>query len=152
MIAVVQRVTEARVTVGETIVGEIGIGLLAFVSIVREDDAKDVAWMTAKLTSLRIFRDETGIGERRHFDKSVFDVGGSILLVSNFTVAADTKKGRRPSFDAAAVPVVGRATFDRLIDAARATGAPVATGEFGGDMRVSLVNDGPATFIVNSRG
>ncbi|MDQ3441153.1 MAG: D-aminoacyl-tRNA deacylase, partial [Planctomycetota bacterium] len=69
MIAVVQRVTEARVTVGETIVGEIGIGLLAFVSIVREDDAKDVAWMTAKLTSLRIFRDETGIGERRHFDK-----------------------------------------------------------------------------------
>ena len=148
MIAVVQRVTEARVTVGDVIVGEIGIGLLALVSIVREDDAKDVAWMTAKLTSLRIFRDATG---EKHFDRSVTDVGGSILLVSNFTVAADTKKGRRPSFDAAAAPEAGRTMFDRLIDAVRATGVPVAIGEFGGDMRVSLVNDGPATFMVNSR-
>jgi D-tyrosyl-tRNA(Tyr) deacylase len=149
MIAVVQRVTEARVTVAERTVGQIGAGLLALVSIVREDGASDIAWMTAKLTTLRIFRDAAG---EKHFDKSVTDVGGSILLVSNFTVAADTKKGRRPSFDGAAAPEAGRVMFDQLIAAFRATGVPVATGEFGGDMRVSLVNDGPATFIVNSRG
>jgi D-tyrosyl-tRNA(Tyr) deacylase len=149
MIAVVQRVTEARVKVENTLVGEIGNGLLALVSIVREDEAKDIAWMAAKLTSLRVFRDASG---EKHFDRSVVEVGGAILLVSNFTIAADTKKGRRPSFDGAAVPEVGRMLFDQLIDAVRATGVAVATGEFGGDMRVSLVNDGPATFIVNSRG
>ena len=148
MIAVVQRVTEARVKVGDSIVGEIGNGLLALVSVVREDQPKDVEWMAAKLTSLRIFRDEIG---EKHFDRSVIDIGGAVLLVSNFTVASDTKKGRRPSFDAAAAPEVGRVVFDQLIQAVRATGVPVATGEFGGDMRVALVNDGPATFIVNSR-
>ena len=148
MIAVVQRVTEARVEVGNATVGEVGNGLLALVSVARDDDAKDIAWMAAKLTSLRIFRDDTG---EKHFDKSVIDVGGGILLVSNFTVAADTKKGRRPSFDGAAAPEAGRVLFDQLIEAFRATGVPVATGEFGGDMRVSLINDGPATFIVNSR-
>jgi D-tyrosyl-tRNA(Tyr) deacylase len=148
MIAVVQRVTEARVKVGNTTVGEVGSGLLALVSVARDDDAKDIAWMAAKLTSLRIFRDETG---EKHFDKSVTDVGGGILLVSNFTVAADTKKGRRPSFDGAAAPAAGRVLFDQLIEAVRATGVQVATGEFGGDMRVSLINDGPATFIVDSR-
>ena len=149
MVAVVQRVTEARVTVGEAVVGKIGHGLLALVSIVREDEPKDVTWMTAKLTSLRIFRDATG---EKHFDFGVTDIGGSILLVSNFTVAADTKRGRRPSFDGAAAPEAGRVMFDQLVDSVRATGVPVATGEFGGDMRVSLINDGPATFIVNSRG
>jgi D-aminoacyl-tRNA deacylase len=149
MIGVVQRVTEARVKVGERVVGEIGAGLLALVSVVREDDPKDAAWMAGKLTSLRIFRDATG---EKHFDRSVLDVGGGILLISNFTVAADTKRGRRPSFDPAAAPEVGRVVFDQLIDAVRATGVLVATGEFGRDMRVSLVNDGPATFIVNSRG
>ena len=148
MIGVVQRVTEARVTVAGPTVGEIGGGLLALVSIVREDDAKDVQWMTAKLTSLRVFRDETG---EKHFDKSVVDVGGAILLVSNFNVAAATKRGRRPSFDAAATPEAGRRMFEHLIQSLRATGVPVATGEFGGDMRVSLVNDGPATFILDSR-
>lgn len=152
MIAVVQRVTEARVKVGSSTVGEIGGGLLALVSIVREDDLKDVAWMTAKLTTLRVFRDEAGAGEPKHFDRSVSDVGGGLLLVSNFTIAADTKRGRRPSFDAAASPEAGRALFAQLIEALRATGVPLATGEFGADMRVSLVNDGPATFILNSRG
>ncbi|MGB7158031.1 MAG: D-aminoacyl-tRNA deacylase [Tepidisphaeraceae bacterium] len=155
MIAVVQRVSEARVKVGDSVVGEIGAGLLALVSVVRDDGAKDVAWMASKLTSLRIFRNGVGTGEitgeRKHFDRSVIDVGGAVLLVSNFTVAADTKKGRRPSFDAAAAPEAGRVIFDQFVDAVRATGVPVATGEFGGDMRVSLVNDGPATFIVNSR-
>jgi len=148
MISVIQRVTEARVKVGDVVVGEIGAGLLALVSVVRDDDAKDVAWMAAKLSSLRIFRDATG---DKHFDRSVLDVGGGVLLVSNFTVAADTKRGRRPSFDAAAAPEAGKVLFDQLVDAVRATGVVVATGEFGGDMRVSLVNDGPATFIVDSR-
>ena len=148
MIAVVQRVTSARVTVAESTVGEIGPGLLALVSVVRADDAADVAWMTTKLTTLRVFRDRTG---DKHFDLSVSETGGSILLVSNFTVAADTKRGRRPSFDPAAPPEAGRVLFDRLIGSVRATGLNVATGEFGGDMRVSLVNDGPATFILNSR-
>jgi D-tyrosyl-tRNA(Tyr) deacylase len=149
MIAVVQRVSEARATVTDRLIGEVGQGLLALVSVVREDTDDDIKWMAAKLTSLRIFRDASG---EKHFDRSVADIGGGILLVSNFTVAADTKKGRRPSFDAAAVPEAGRVMFDRLIEAVRATGVPTATGEFGGDMRVSLVNDGPATFIVNSRG
>ena len=149
MIAVVQRVSEARATVTDRLIGEVGQGLLALVSVVREDTDDDIKWMAAKLTSLRIFRDASG---EKHFDRNVADIGGGILLVSNFTVAADTKKGRRPSFDAAAVPEAGRVMFDRLIEAVRATGVPTATGEFGGDMRVSLVNDGPATFIVNSRG
>ena len=149
MMAVIQRVTEARVTVGEAIVGEIGAGVVALVSVVREDEAKDVAWMAGKLTALRIFRDSTG---EKHFDRSVLDVDGGVLLVSNFTVAADTKRGRRPSFDPAAAPETGRVVFDQLIDAVRATGVRLATGEFGGDMRVSLVNDGPATFILDSRG
>src|SRR5215207_6338857 len=119
MIAVVQRVTEARVKVGEAIVGEIGAGILALVSVVREDEPKDVAWMAGKLTSLRIFRDSTG---EKHFDRSVLDVAGGVLLVSNFTVASDTKRGRRPSFDHAAAPEAGRVLFDQLLDAVRATG------------------------------
>lgn len=149
MVAIVQRVSEARVKVGDAVVGEIGHGLVALVSVVREDNAADVTWMAGKLTMLRIFRDPTG---QKHFERSVSDVGGGILLVSNFTVAADTKRGRRPSFDAAAAPEAGRVLFDQLVAAVRASGVPCATGEFGGDMRVSLVNDGPATFIVNSRG
>lgn len=149
MIAVVQRVAEARVSVADVVVGEVGQGLLALVSVVRQDTDDDIKWMAAKLTSLRIFRAATG---EKHFDRTVADIGGGILLVSNFTVAADTKKGRRPSFDAAAPPDAGRVIFDRLIEAVRATGVPIATGEFGGDMRVALVNDGPATFIVDSRG
>jgi D-tyrosyl-tRNA(Tyr) deacylase len=148
MIAVVQRVSQARVTVADHVVGQIGQGLLALVSVVREDTDDDIKWMTAKLPSLRVFRDSSG---EKHFDRTVMEIGGGILLVSNFTVAADTKRGRRPSFDAAAAPEAGRVMFDRLIEAVRATGVPTATGEFGGDMRVALTNDGPATFIVNSR-
>ena len=146
MRAVVQRVSEARVTVAGRTVGEIGQGLCALVAVTREDEQADVAWMAAKLVSLRIFRS----GEK-HFDISVIEAGGGVLLVSNFTVAADTKKGRRPSLDYAAGPERGRELFDALAEAIRAAGVPVATGEFGGDMRVALVNDGPATFILDSR-
>ena len=146
MIAVVQRVTEARVVVSGATVGAIGSGLLALVAVQVDDTAEDVKWMAGKLTTLRVFRN----GEK-HFDVDVQQSGGSMLLVSNFTVAGKTKQGRRPSFDAAAKPDVGRKLFDELVDAVNSLGIRTATGEFGADMTVSLVNDGPSTFIINSK-
>ena len=146
MIAVVQRVTEASVAVGGEVVGRIGPGLVGLVAVHAADDVADVTWMAGKLTACRIFRS----GDK-HFDIDVGQAGGSVLLVSNFTVAGETRKGRRPSFDAAAPPEKGRALFDTLVEAVRASGVDVATGQFGADMAVALVNDGPATFILDSR-
>src|SRR4051812_17668829 len=148
MIAVVQRVTEAKVTVAGETVGAIGVGLLVLASVERDDTQADVEWTAAKLAQLRIFRSADGT---KHFDQDVMQVGGAILLVSNFTVAAQTKKGRRPSLDGAADPTKGEQLFSDLVAATRALGVQVQTGQFGGDMRVSLINDGPATFIVSSR-
>ncbi|MDB5301776.1 MAG: dtD [Phycisphaerales bacterium] len=145
MISIVQRVLSAAVRVDGEIVGQIGPGLLALVAVTRSDGAEQVAWTARKLTGLRIFRN----GDK-HFDLDVGQSGGGILLVSNFTVAAATRQGRRPSFDAAADPDTGRKWFEALVEAVRATGIPVATGSFGADMKVELVNDGPATFIVDS--
>jgi D-tyrosyl-tRNA(Tyr) deacylase len=146
MIAVVQRVTAASVVVGGLTVGEIAAGLLVLAAVQVDDTPDDVQWTANKLAALRIFRNR-----EKHFDLDVTHVGGSILLVSNFTVAGKTKHGRRPSFDGAAKPDVGRKLFDDLVAAVKALGIPVATGEFGADMKVSLSNDGPATFIVNSK-
>jgi D-tyrosyl-tRNA(Tyr) deacylase len=145
MISIVQRVLSAAVRVDGEIVGQIGPGMLALVAVTRSDGAEQVAWTARKLTGLRIFRN----GDK-HFDLDVGQSGGGILLVSNFTVAAATRQGRRPSFDAAADPDTGRKWFEALVEAVRATGIPVATGSFGADMKVELVNDGPATFIVDS--
>ena len=145
MITIVQRVDEAKVTVADQVVGQIGPGLLALAAVVREDGEKDLAWTSAKLAGLRIFR-----SEGKHFDRDVRDVGGSILLVSNFTVAASTRQGRRPSLDRAADPAEAEALFARLVELTRAQGVPVGTGRFAADMKVSLVNDGPATFILDS--
>ena len=145
MITVVQRVSEAKVTVGGEVVGEIGCGLLALAAVVRGDTQRDVEWTAAKLAVLRVFR-----SDGKHFDKDVKEIGGSILLVSNFTVAASTRLGRRPSLDRAAEPAVAEAVFVRLVEATRAQGVTVATGKFAADMKVSLVNDGPATFILDS--
>jgi len=145
MIAVVQRVTEAQVVVDGQVVGRIGPGMAVLLAVHRDDGRQDVEWMAAKLVSLRIFRDAD-----RHFERDIRQSGGSMLLVSNFTVAAATRKGRRPSFDAAAPPDMGRILFDQLVTAVAAAGVPVATGVFGADMAVSLVNDGPATFILDS--
>ena len=145
MIAVVQRVTSAMVTVGQRVVGEISRGLVVLAAIHHDDSPDDTAWAAEKLVTLRIFH-----GGDKHFDQDVKQVGGSILLVSNFTVAGDTRKGRRPSLDAAASPQLGRELFDQLVRAVETTGVVVATGEFGADMCVSLINDGPATFIVDS--
>jgi D-tyrosyl-tRNA(Tyr) deacylase len=146
MIAVVQRVSEASVSVGGRTVGRIASGLAALVAVHKTDSAADVTWTANKLSSLRIFR-----GGDKHFELDVKQVGGSVLLVSNFTVAAQTRQGRRPSFDEAADPETGRRLFDQLVEALRATGVPVQTGEFGADMLVSLANDGPVTVIVDSR-
>src|SRR5215213_5616795 len=145
MIAVVQRVTEASVTVAGEVVGKIGHGLAVLIAVHRTDTETDVRWTANKLAGLRIFRQ----GEK-YFDADVRQVGGSILLVSNFTVAADTRGGRRPSFIAAAETERGRELFDQLVAAVRALGVPVETGRFGADMLVSIVNDGPVTVIVDS--
>jgi D-tyrosyl-tRNA(Tyr) deacylase len=146
MIVIVQRVNEASVVVHGEVVGAIGAGLLALAAVVKDDTDKDIEWTAAKLAGLRIFRD----GEK-HFDRDVREIGGSILLVSNFTVAAATRQGRRPSLDSAAAPDVANRMFTRLVDAVRAQNVTVETGRFAADMKVSLINDGPATFILDSR-
>lgn len=145
MIAVVQRVSNAAVVVENRTVGEIGLGLLVLAAVETGDGEEQIDWMTQKVLGLRIFRNED-----KHFDLDVTQVGGAVLLVSNFTVSAETRKGRRPSLDAAASPAVAEAMFARLVSAFRATGIRTETGEFGGDMKVTLTNDGPATFIVRT--
>lgn len=132
--------------VGGAVVGAIGPGLLVLAAVVREDTQRDLDWTAAKLAGLRIFPG----GDGKHFDKDVRDVGGSILLVSNFTVAANTRQGRRPSLDRAAEPGTAEIMFARFIAAVLAQGVPVETGQFGADMKVTLTNDGPATFIIDS--
>ena len=146
MIAVVQRVNVASVEVEGETVGRIGPGLAALVAVHREDTAEDVAWTAAKLLALRLFQ----AGDK-DFDVSVGEAGGSVLLVSNFTVAARTQKGRRPSFDEAADAATGLPLFEELVKQVAASGVPVATGRCGAHMHVSLVNDGPVTVIVDSR-
>jgi D-tyrosyl-tRNA(Tyr) deacylase len=146
MIAVIQRVTEASVAVAGKDIARIGPGMLVLVSVHASDQEEDIAWTARKLTSLRMFP----AGDQ-NFDQDVTQIGGSILLVSNFTVAADTSKGRRPSLGAAAPPELGRERFDSLVAAVRALVPATQTGQFGADMRVSLVNDGPVTFLLNSR-
>lgn len=146
MICVVQRVTEARVEVAGQIVGRIERGIVALVAVTREDSTADAEWMASKLAGLRIFR-----ADGKHFEADVTQIGGSILLVSNFTVSARTRKGRRPSLDAAAEPAKAQELFDLLVNHVAKLDIPVATGSFGADMRVHLVNEGPATFIVDSK-
>jgi D-aminoacyl-tRNA deacylase len=146
MIAIIQRVTAAAVRVDGQVVGQIDSGLLALVSVTKADGDEDAAWMARKLTGLRIFRNAD-----KHFDLDVTQAGGKVLLVSNFTVSAATRQGRRPSFDAAADPANGRKWFDALVEAVRTTGVEVETGQFGADMQVELINDGPATFILDSK-
>jgi D-aminoacyl-tRNA deacylase len=146
MIAVVQRVISGRVTVGKETVGEIGPGLVVLVSVHHDDTSADVQWTAGKIATLRIFTN----GDK-YFDLDVQQIKGSILLISNFTVAADTRSGRRPSLSAAAPPEEGLLLFEELVTATRALGLPVATGRFGADMLVDIQNDGPVTFIIDSR-
>ncbi len=146
MICVIQRVSQASVTVDGQIVGQIGLGMLVLAAVHSADLAEDVAWTARKLASLRIFAGSGG-----NFDRDVKEIGGSILLISNFTVAADARKGRRPSLSGAADPAAGREKFDQLVAAVRALGVNVDIGRFGADMKIALVNEGPVTFVLNSR-
>jgi D-tyrosyl-tRNA(Tyr) deacylase len=146
MICVIQRVSEASVSITGQISARIGAGMVVLVSIHATDRDDDVAWTATKLSNLRIFAE----GER-NFERDVKEIGGSVLLVSNFTVAAETSKGRRPSLGAAASPEIGREKFDQLVTALRALVPDTQTGQFGADMKVSLVNDGPVTFLLDSR-
>ena len=146
MRAVVQRVTEARVLVGDRVTGEIARGLLAFVGIGRADGPTDVRYVAGKIRDARIFEGENG----KPMDRSVVDVAGAVLVVSQFTLYGDMRKGRRPSFDAAAAPETARLLYDDLVRELRAVPLPVATGEFQAMMRVELVNDGPVTILIDS--
>ncbi len=146
MIAVVQRVIRGEVTVDGVIVGQIGPGLVVLASVHTDDSDADIAWTAGKLATMRIFSN----GDK-YFDLDVQQIKGSILLVSNFTVAADTRSGRRPSLSAAAAPELGRQYFDLLVETVKQLGVPVETGRFGADMKVMIENDGPVTFIVDSR-
>ena len=147
MRAVVQRVTEARVRVGDRVTGEIGPGLLVLVGISRDDGPEDVRYMAAKLPTLRLFRSD----DAKDIDRSVLDIGGSLLVVSQFTLYGDARGQRRPSFIDAAPPEQARALYEDLVRELRAAPVPVATGEFQAMMRVELVNDGPVTLLLDSK-
>ena len=144
MRAVCQRVSEARVRVAGTVVGEIGTGLCILLGVAQGDTAADAARLAAKIARLRIFPDD-----QARFDRSVVDVGGSALVVSQFTLLADTTKGNRPSFIDAAPPEEAEPLYERFCEALRELGVPVQTGVFGARMEVSLVNDGPVTIILD---
>lgn len=141
MIALIQRVSEARVRVEDEVVGAIGPGLLALVAVERGDAQRELDRLLDKLLRYRVFPDDAG-----RMNLSLTETAGELLLVSQFTLAADTQSGLRPSFTPAASPEDGRYWFDRLVEAARARHPTVATGRYGAHMRVQLVNDGPVTF------
>jgi D-tyrosyl-tRNA(Tyr) deacylase len=142
---VCQRVLEAQVKVNEKSVGQIGEGLLVYLSVGKGDTEKDAQFMAEKLLNLRIFRDEAG-----KMNRGIVDIGGSILLVSNFTLHGDCRKGRRPSFDAAAEPALAQQLYERLIELIAEQGVAVEKGLFGEYMHVSSINDGPVTFLLDS--
>ena len=145
MIALIQRVTEARVEVRDEVVGAIGAGLLALVAVEPGDDEARTARMAERLLGYRVFADDAG-----KMNRSLVGAGGGLLLVSQFTLAADTGKGMRPSFTSAARPEDGRRWFDRLVGLCRERHGVVETGRFGAHMMVSLRNDGPVTFWLRS--
>ena len=147
MRVVVQRVSRSNVKVSGEIIGEINEGLMVLVSFVDEDNDTDLGWMTKKIINLRIFNDDEG-----KMNRSVQDVGGDILLISQFTLHGSTKKGNRPSSIKAAKPDFANVMYERFIKVLeQSLGKEIQTGEFGGDMKVSLVNDGPTTIIIDSK-
>lgn len=144
MRAVVQRVSRAEVRVDGSVVGRCGHGLLVLLGVARGDAAADAIRLAGKIARLRVFPDDEG-----RFDRSVVDGGGGALVVSQFTLLADTRKGNRPSFTAAAAPDEAAPLVDAFCDALRAEGLQVATGLFGAQMEVELVNDGPVTIVLD---
>ena len=145
MRALIQRVSEASVRVDGDIVGEIGQGLLVLICAMRGDSEAEAVKLAGKISKLRIFQDEAG-----KMNKSVLDIGGSALVVSQFTLAADTKSGNRPGFSTACGPEEGNAFYEFFADQLAETGVPVAKGRFGADMKVSLLNDGPVTIWMDT--
>ena len=147
MRVIVQRVKQASVTVDGNVTGQIGVGLLVLAGFEEADQAGDLEWMAQKIVKLRIFPDEQGV-----MNRSVIDIGGDILAVSQFTLYASTKKGNRPSWGRAARGDISQPLFDQFVGMLSvALGKPVPTGVFGADMQVSLVNDGPVTIVMDSK-
>jgi D-aminoacyl-tRNA deacylase len=143
MRAVVQRVAGARVMVGGAVIGEIGAGLVVLLGVARGDGPREAERLAGKAARLRVFADEAG-----KFARSLLDVGGQALVVSQFTLIADTAKGNRPSFVGAAPPELAEPLYERFCSELSALGVPVATGVFGARMAVELVNDGPVTIVL----
>lgn len=147
MRAVIQRVTSARVRVGQRVTGEIERGLLVLLGVGRGDTLDDVHYIAGKIRDLRLFESEAG----KPMDRSVPDIGGAVLVVSQFTLYGDVRKGRRPSFDEAAAPSDARDLYEAVVRELQAAHVPVSTGEFQAMMQVELVNDGPVTVLVDSK-
>jgi D-tyrosyl-tRNA(Tyr) deacylase len=145
MRAVIQRVSEARVTVAGSVLGEIGPGMLALLGVAKPDTAADAEYLAEKILNLRMFPDEAG-----KMNRSLLDTGGALLVVSQFTLYGDCRKGRRPSFDDAAPAEQARPLYEHFVEVARRSGVRVETGVFQAHMEVSLVNDGPVTLLVES--
>ncbi|WP_282076547.1 D-aminoacyl-tRNA deacylase [Epibacterium ulvae] len=145
MRAVVQRVSEASVTVDGEIIGQIANGLLVLLCAMQGDEKEDADYVLRKISRMRIFRDDAG-----RMNRSLQDVAGSLLVVSQFTLAADTRSGNRPGFSAAASPEVGRNLYDYFVSQCHALELNTATGQFGADMKVALTNDGPVTIWIDS--
>ena len=146
MRAVLQRVSRASVTVSSQTVGRIGPGLLVLLGVEASDGPDDVAYVAGKIRDVRIFEDE-----QQKMNRSVVDAGGAVLVVSQFTLCGDVRKGRRPSFDGAAPPDLARALYEQVVETLRGGGLTVETGEFRAMMQVELVNDGPVTILLDSR-
>ena len=145
MRAVVQRVREARVTIGTRVTGRIGSGLLVLIGAGPDDTERDVDWLARKIAEMRLFDDEDG-----RMNRSVEEIGGAVLVVSQFTLYADTSRGRRPSFTGAMAPARAAPLIDQFAARLRERGVTVATGEFGAAMEVALVNHGPVTLVLDS--
>ncbi len=145
MRAVIQRVTEAKVEVEGKIVGQVGKGLLVYLGVGTADTETDAQFMAEKLANLRIFSDEAG-----KMNRSVIDVGGGVLLVSQFTLYGDCRKGRRPGFDAAGEPGLAERLYEKVAQLIAAADVPVQKGSFGAHMHVTSINDGPVTFLLDS--
>ena len=147
MRVVIQRTKRASVTIGGHCKAQIGQGLLVLIGVMDEDNAEDIAWLTKKIVNLRIFDDENGV-----MNKSVLEVGGEILAISQFTLFASTKKGNRPSYIKAAKPEISVPLYEQFCEALRQElGRNIGTGEFGADMKVELINDGPVTICIDTK-
>lgn len=143
---VAQRVSSARVSVDNKTIGEVGAGLCLLIGVAPDDMVADVRWMTEKIANLRIFGDDEG-----KMNRSLLDVGGEVLAISQFTLYADCRKGRRPSFTGAASPGVGDELYRAFVEELRKMNVKVETGEFGAEMKVEIVNEGPVTIMIDTK-